>query len=271
MPSGTGGHSTENPRTYGRPPFRAAVIHGGPGAPGEMAPVARELALVASVLEPFQTAESVEGQIEELKAILQDNTQSPVTLIGFSWGAWLSVLLAAKHPDIVNMLLLVGSGPFEEKYAGAVQETRLARLNESDWAKLKSLMEALEGAGATKRTRAFARLGEIASKADAFDPICQESEVIEWQPHVFRSVWDDAAKLRRQGKLLESAGRIQCPVVAIHGDYDPHPAEGVQRSLSTILKNFRFILLKNCGHRPWMERHARVDFFRVLREEVRQV
>lgn len=118
-----------------------------------MAPVARELALVASVLEPFQTAESVEGQIEELKVILQVNSQPPVTLIGFSWGAWLSVLLAAKHPDIVNMLLLVGSGPFEEKYAGAVQETRLARLNESDWAKLKSLMEALEGAGATKRTR----------------------------------------------------------------------------------------------------------------------
>lgn len=63
-----------------------------------MTPVARELALVASVLEPFQTAGSVEGQIEELKAILQENTQSAVTLIGFSWGAWLSVLLAANHP-----------------------------------------------------------------------------------------------------------------------------------------------------------------------------
>ncbi|NBD34478.1 MAG: alpha/beta hydrolase, partial [Chloroflexi bacterium] len=31
-------------RTYGHPPFDVAVIHGGPGAGGEMAPVAHELA-----------------------------------------------------------------------------------------------------------------------------------------------------------------------------------------------------------------------------------
>ncbi|MCL4543887.1 MAG: alpha/beta hydrolase, partial [Chloroflexi bacterium] len=33
----------ENLRTYGKPPFRIAVIHGGPGVPGGMAPVAKEL------------------------------------------------------------------------------------------------------------------------------------------------------------------------------------------------------------------------------------
>ena len=34
----------KNLRTYGEAPFNIAVIHGGPGAAGEMAPVARELA-----------------------------------------------------------------------------------------------------------------------------------------------------------------------------------------------------------------------------------
>ncbi len=31
-------------RRHGAPPFTAAVLHGGPGAAGEMAPVAQELA-----------------------------------------------------------------------------------------------------------------------------------------------------------------------------------------------------------------------------------
>jgi hypothetical protein len=33
----------KNLRKYGKAPFSLAVIHGGPGAPGEMATVAREL------------------------------------------------------------------------------------------------------------------------------------------------------------------------------------------------------------------------------------
>jgi hypothetical protein len=55
-----------NLRKYGRRPFSIVVIHGGPGAPGEMAPVARELLKVAGILEPLQTADSVEGQVAKI-------------------------------------------------------------------------------------------------------------------------------------------------------------------------------------------------------------
>ena len=105
-----------NLRLYGNRPFNVAVIHGGPGAPGEMAPVARELASDWGVLEPLQTATSLEGQIKELQAVLEKNGDLPVTLIGFSWGAWLSFMVAANCPTIVRKLVLVGSGPFEDKY-----------------------------------------------------------------------------------------------------------------------------------------------------------
>jgi pimeloyl-ACP methyl ester carboxylesterase len=96
------------------------------------------------------------------------------------------------------------------------------------------------------------------------------SEVLDCQVEIFQSVWKDAAELRRSGKLLELGNRIQCPVVAIHGDYDPHPAEGVQEPLSAILRDFRFILLKNCGHMPWIERRARDRFYGILNGELRK-
>ena len=51
-------------RKYGTSPYQVAVIHGGPGAPGYMAPVARELSNKLGVLEPIQTCDTIQGQID---------------------------------------------------------------------------------------------------------------------------------------------------------------------------------------------------------------
>lgn len=91
-----------------------------------------------------------------------------------------------------------------------------------------------------------------------------EDEWVSTPGDLIQNAWKDAAELRRSGQLLELGKEIKCPVVAIHGDYDPHPAEGVQKPLSGALKDFRFILLKNCGHKPWLERQARSEFYRIL-------
>jgi pimeloyl-ACP methyl ester carboxylesterase len=258
----------KNLRTYGKAPFNVAVIHGGPGAAGEMAPVARELASSCGVLEPLQTKSSLEGQIEELKTVLEKNGDLPVTLIGFSWGAWLSFIFSASYPTLVKKLILIGSGPFEEKYAEKIQKTRLNRLSEEERTEVKSLIEILDNPLTKDKSEAFARFGALFSKADAYDPIIDESGVIDFKVDIFQSVWKDGAELRRSGKLLQLGKHIKCPVVAIHGDYDPHPAEGVQKSLSAILKSFRFVLLKNCGHKPWIEREARDRFYGILKEEL---
>ncbi|MCQ9208646.1 MAG: alpha/beta hydrolase, partial [Omnitrophica bacterium] len=224
------------------------------------------------VLEPIQTGASLERQIEDLKTVLEKKADLPVILIGFSWGAWLSFIFAANYPAFVKKLILIGSSPYKEKYATGNRETRLNRLSNEEKTELKSLIEVLNNTTPEDKSSAFARFGALFSKADAYDPIMyefDESEAIDCQADIFQSVWKDGAELRRNGKLLKIGKHIKCPVVAIHGDYDPHPAEGVQRPLSAILKSFRFILLKNCGHMPWIEREAREEFFRILEGELR--
>jgi hypothetical protein len=72
----------ENFRVYGNAPYRIVVLHGGPGAPGEMAPVARELSRERGVLEPLQTKDTLEGQVAELQETLESLVNPPVTLIG---------------------------------------------------------------------------------------------------------------------------------------------------------------------------------------------
>ena len=259
----------KNLRKYGKAPFYTAVIHGGPGAAGEMAPLARRLASARGVLEPLQTERSVRGQIRELKTVLEAKGDLPVILIGFSWGAWLSFILAAQYPLLVKKLVLIGSGPFEAKYVEAIRETRLNRLNERDIAAVKAAVAIINDPATSNKSTAFARFGAILSKADAYDPIISESEEIDCRIDIYQPVWKEAEELRRSGKLSEWGKQIKCPVTAIHGDYDPHPAEGVHRPLSAILENFRFILLENCGHKPWIERQAKESFFEILNEELK--
>ncbi len=258
----------KNLRTYGKAPFRVAVIHGGPGAAGEMAPVALELSADVGVLEPLQTAVTLAGQIEELKTVLENNAALPVILIGFSWGAWLSYLVTAKYPDLIKKLVLVGSACFEEAYAAQISEIRLSRLSDGDKTEINSIVEVINYPAAENRNAAFARLGELLSKADAYDPITRESEPIDYNVNMYQGVWKDAALLRKSGELLELGRQIRCPVVALHGDYDPHPAEGVQKPLSATIKNFRFVLLNNCGHKPWNECEARDTFYQIIRNEL---
>jgi pimeloyl-ACP methyl ester carboxylesterase len=257
-----------NFRLYGNKPYRVAVIHGGPGAPGEMAPVARELSSAYGVVEPLQTAMTVTGQVEELRKVLEENAALPAVLIGHSWGAWLSFILAAEHPSFVSKLILVSSAPFEDKYAAAITNTRMSRLTEKERTEVLAITMALNSPESPDKNRALSRFGELISKADAFDPLLPGNEVIWCRYDIYESVWPEAAEMRRSGRLLEFGKRIKCPVVAIHGDYDPHPAEGVKEPLSGVLPDFRFVLLERCGHTPWNERSARDDFYGVLKKEI---
>jgi pimeloyl-ACP methyl ester carboxylesterase len=257
-----------NPRKYGKAPYSIAVIHGGPGAPGEMAPVARELSLTYGVLEPFQSKGTLKGQLEELKAILKDNGDLPITLIGYSWGAMLCFIFAAWNPSFVKKLILVSSGVFEDKYAANIMKTRLSRLSPEERTRIDHLTKELNDPAEKEKNTIFAQLGELIAKADSYDPLPHENEVIEYQYDIYQSVWRDAEEMRSNGELLKIGNETKCPVVAIHGEYDPHPAEGVETPLSRFVDNFRFILLEHCGHHPWYEKHAKEKFFAILRKEL---
>jgi pimeloyl-ACP methyl ester carboxylesterase len=258
----------ENLRLYGIAPYTIAVVHGGPGAAGELAPVAEQLSCNNGVLEPLQTATSLEGQIEELYILLKKNGHVPLTLIGFSWGAWLSYIFTALHPAVVKKLILISCGPFEEKDAARIMETRLQRLSIEEKNEISSIQETLEDLTLIDKNTVFERFGELIFKADSYDPLPNKHTIVYFDYELFRRVWPEADELRRCGKLLLFGKNIQCPVVAIHGEHDPHPAYAINNSLSKVCKDFRFILLKNCGHYPWIEKLAYKRFYDILRQEV---
>jgi pimeloyl-ACP methyl ester carboxylesterase len=256
----------QNPRRYGSAPYAIAVIHGGPGAAGSMAPVARELSAQWGILEPLQTADTLEGQIQELRMQLEGNAALPVILIGWSWGAMLSFIFAARYPDLVKKLILIGSGGYRDEDGAAVTHTRLSRLDEAGKLELEALTHTLQTA--ENKDAAMASLGQFfKTKTDSYRPL-PDDEAVEVRYDIHMKVWDGARQLRASGELLALGPRIKCPVVTIHGTYDPHPAQAVQDELAAMLTDFRFILLDKCGHTPWIEAEARDAFFTVLKHEL---
>lgn len=90
---------------------------------------------------------------------------------------------------------------------------------------------------------------------------------MDFRLDIFESVWSDGEKLRENGSFLNCLYSISCPVTFMHGDCDPHSLAAVWEAASFI-KNARVMILKNCGHIPWMETEARNEFFELLKKEL---
>jgi len=259
----------KNLRIWGKPPFSAVVLHGGPGAAGAVAPVAEELSTGIGVLEPLQTRDSINGQVEELKEIVIAAAQVPAVIVGHSWGAYLGFIFASRYPEPVKKLILIASPPFEQIYAESIGPERLNRLSEEERLEALALIDEVNEPGKRNSAAPMARLAELFEHVDEYDPLPGEKTPVTFSQHIYDKIWPEASRLRKSGELLAMAKKIPCPVVGIHGDYDPHPAEGVQKPLSRVLRDFSFYLLKNCGHEPWNERQARDEFYRILKREVK--
>lgn len=255
--------SQQNFRQYGKTVSRIVLLHGGPGGAGEVEPFAQELgARGHDVLEPFQTGHSVNAQVDELKSQIDAHCSPPVVVIGWSWGAWLGCLFAARHNALIRNLVLVGSGPFEERFASTIRTTKNSRLTHEQRAELKALRTKEGGITDT------ARFIELSDMADTYSRDTSPTPAVDFDPAIHGAVWPEADGMRKSGSLVDALSRIRCPVLAIHGDHDPRPSEGVRSPLQTSLPKAQFIELERCGHKPWQETYAKSDFFRLLENTI---
>ena len=256
-------------RKYGDGSISVVLLHGGPGGIGEMRPVAKRLSTVQGILEPFQTKFSLQEELLTLKDLLEKETKIPVVLVGYSFGAWVSLLFAFQFPSLVRKVILIGCPPFEEQYVPSIMETRSSRMSPKEIQELEVLRKKLSDPNIPDKDSLFALLGRLFRKCDSFDLI--EGDKVEetrGNYEVFKNIWPEGKALRSSGALLETLQKMTCPITAIHGECDPHPVHGAFDSLSRFIPHFKGIVLKECGHTPWIERKARDRFFDLLQAEI---
>jgi pimeloyl-ACP methyl ester carboxylesterase len=250
------------------------VVHGGPAAVGNAGPIARGLAPVCRVYEPWQRGSgsvplTVEQHVEDLDAVVQAACSygTPV-LIGESWGAMLALAYAAAFPHRDCPLVLVGCGTFDEASRRCMQETIAARLTPD----MQQALADIRNETADSPDRLMRQYDIIRCVYDA-DPIEAGTDprdrILPFDEVAHRQTWEDMLACQAEGLYPEAFQAIRSPVLMIHGDYDPHPGPQTAQVLSRWIPQLKYCELAHCGHSPWNERFAREAFFRILREWVR--
>ena len=242
-------------RLYGKTPYKIVLVHGGPGAIGSLKGFARELNALSQigVVEALQSKYSIAELIDELYSQISDNCNEKVSLIGHSWGAWLVALFAEKYPELVERIILVGSGPLEDKYVAEIGTRRFENLSEEDG----EIFQRLINNQATDED--MAKIPKVFEKSDNY---CLENRDMhkadKTDSQMHNTIWEEAAGLRTSGELLAAFKRIKNKIVLIQGETDPHPARGITIPLQENGVECETYILEKCGHSPFMEKYANV-------------
>lgn len=259
-----------NFRKHGKPPYDTILIHGGPGAVGDLYPLAVELGKKTGIIEALQTRYTINELVSELNEIIElQTTDNDLVLLGHSWGAWLAYIYAARYPQKVKKLILVSSGAFIEFYANELMGVRAKRLSSDQRMNLTRLMNVLNRAqDKILQDRTFKEIGDMFSIVDSYSPLDIENPENKPDYLLYKNIWYEATEMRRSGALYDLGRSVVCPLSIIHGDYDPHPVRGVAEPLFQIHDNVKLYVLEKCGHTPWRESYALHKFLCIMEKEI---
>ncbi|HET6837209.1 MAG TPA: alpha/beta hydrolase [Gemmatimonadales bacterium] len=271
-------------RTAGTGRDTVIVLHGGPGFNMEyfakdLTPLAESHTLLfydqrgagRSTLVTDSAALDAQRFADDLEAVRRHFGMERVTLLGHSWGPAVAALYAARYPERIGRLVLVGTLPpqqkqllqaFQELAAGRDSATRAGM---ETWMKART---ANPGDGAA--CRAYYALWFIPFFADTADmgrsrgdfcagsPASLRNKMASVDRFVFPSLgeWDWRPVLRR----------VNAPALVVHGSADPLPLDGARDWAETLPKG-RLVLLEGIGHFPYLE--APETFFPIVEEFLR--
>jgi len=253
-------------RTYGSSGPLAVLLHGGPGAPGYMAPVARGLADSFRVLEPFQRASgaeplSVARHVADLHEVVESRGEGRrPALVGSSWGAMLALAYAAEHPGVVGPLVLIGCGSFDPAARARLRATIEERMDDD----LRRRMDRLPQEFPDPDER-FRALGDLILPLYSYELASTDQEVEACDARAHYETWQDMVRLQEQGVYPAAFSAIRTPVLMLHGAADPHPGRMIRASLEPHIPHLEYREWERCGHYPWLESAVREEFFFLLR------
>lgn len=253
-------------RRYGTAGPTVVLLHGGPGAAGYMAPVARQLSEHFAVIEPFQRKGdpnaplTVAQHIADLDAVIGTycSEEKPL-LAGHSWGAMLALAYAAEHWNAAGPVVLIGCGTFDAASRERMDELRAQKMKRHIFRRMQERI-----ASADDPDERLKLQGKMMMQVDSYDLMRVDDEVVYYDALGHEQTWRDIVRLQNEGIYPAASETIHQPVLMLHGREDPHPGTMIRDSLKPYLPQLEYHEWRNCGHYPWLEKAANEDFYTVL-------
>ena len=256
-------------RKYGNSAHSVVVLHGGPAASGDAAPIAQGLSDSFRAIESWQRGSgegtlTVARHVEDLHSLITGlDSDLPPALVGHSWGAMLALCYAAAHPSKAGPIVLVGCGTFDPASRARMKAILQERTNLHLQERLAEVT-----ASTSDETDLHMKIHRLTRDLSVYDRVEPWPEKEEYEPldtRAYQETWDDMMRLQSDGTYPQAFTAITSDVLMVHGNHDPHPGPMIYESLRPFLRRLEYRQLDRCGHSPWLERFARIEFFSILK------
>lgn len=205
----------------------------------------------------------MEAFVEDLEAIRRHFGLKKLKLIGHSWGGFLAMHYAIAHPEAVAQLILLHPTPISQgEYALFLEEW--GRRAESFLNELTDMQMSKEFTDGDPETisKFWRKLLSVyfaqSTQVEELNLKTTEKAAQGWikVDRAFETIL-----FNRPYDLHEKLQKLSCKTLIIHGDKDPIPLSVIERTHKSI-PNSQLIVLKDCGHFPYVEQPA--ELFSIL-------
>ena len=245
------------------------VIHGGPGMdqgyllPG-MAALAQKHQVVfydqlgcgrstATVIDESHI--TINSFVEDIETLRQALKFEKVTIVGHSWGGMLAMYYAVKYPKNIKKLVLMNTvtSAGMEEFLDEVEKRTMPSAGEFE--KLKASQEFIDS-----DPQAIAQYYRLFFQYYFHNPADLEKLNLQLEPK-------GAATGVKVAKILEESifgkytdqhadlQKLKIPTLIIRGESDVIPMSAAN-SMAHSIKGSKLVVLKNCGHFPYIEQPA---------------
>jgi len=251
------------------------VLHGGPGFDHNSVFQFSELADKFQVIFYDQRASgnssgeldpasiTINNFVEDLEGLRSQLKLGKINLIGFSWGATLAMYYSIKYPGNLKSLIIVGTGGANKEYFNEYFINLQSRSTENDRKALGEI-EKLESFK-KQETEIIQKYWRIIMKPFFMDTsmvnevdLTFGKNTVKNQAGIGKFLMEDLGDFDIHNELSV----INCPVLIIHGTYDPFPAEGAYK-VHGQLKSSKLVIMEDAGHFIFIDAHDR--FFNLVR------
>jgi proline iminopeptidase len=197
-------------------------------------------------------------EIADLDALRQKIGAEKFDLLGHSWGGYLAMSYAARHPERIERLIIADSA------APKIQDT--AFLFNKIFPETTSRQDAMAFAEALGDPEAVAASLHEYMTMIYFNPEVRDREVARsaafvYKQKVNRMLWTEAQNYDLNPEL----GKYKFPTLVITGRYDFNVAPSVAYGIHRAVPNSEFAVFEKSGHLPFCEEPdafvTRVDSF----------
>ena len=237
------------------------MVHGGPGVPDYLAPVARivdDLCLVHRYDQrgtggsPWEGEHTIARHVQDLASLLDAWGHDRVVLMGHSFGTNMASYFLLAHPGRVAGLIQL-AGPFLDPWREADLAAQRVRRSEEQQARLDELDAIASRTDAEEiEYLALSWFTDHADRARAWDWALAAARTLRPVNYAMNTQLNAAKKTDPLESRVDELGELLPPgAVIIGGAGDTRPADALRR-LGACL-NCEVIIIPNAGHDPWLE------------------